>query len=108
MPKKEVGYFVNIGATICKKLKIKEGSIVTATFTMDNTEFKFEMPEELKEVLHSDSDANNVFNKLSEGNKRGLMYLVAQVKSSEKRIERALKIAERLKNGITSPRIILK
>jgi len=108
MPKKEGGYFVNIGATICKKLKIKEGSIVTAIFTMDNTEFKFEMPEELREVLLSDSDANNVFNKLSEGNKRGLMYLVTQVKSSEKRIERALKIAERLKNGITSPRIILK
>jgi len=108
MPKKEGGHFVNIGATICKKLKIKEGSIVSATFKVDNAEYQFEMPEEFHEVLNSDADASEIFHKLTEGNQRGLIYLVAQVKSSEKRIERALKIAERLKNGIHSPRTILK
>ncbi len=108
MPKKEGGHFVNIGATICKKLKIKEGSTVTAAFTADNTEYQFELPEELSEVLKLDIDANIIFQNLTEGNQRGLIYLVTQVKSSHKRIERALKIAERLKNGITSPRTILK
>lgn len=108
MPKKEGGHFVNIGTTICKKLKIKEGSTVTATFKADKTEYQFEMPEELSEVLNLDTDANNIFHSLTEGNQRGLIYLVTQVKSSDKRIERALNIAVRLKNGITSPRTILK
>jgi hypothetical protein len=108
MPKKEGGHYVNIGATICKKLKIKEGSTVTATFMADKTEYQFEMPEELIEVLNLDSEANTIFHSLTEGNQRGLIYLVTQVKSSDKRIERALKIADKLKNGITSPRTILK
>ena len=108
MPKKEGGHFVNIGATICKKLKIKEGSTVKATFAADKTEYQFEMPEELNEVLNLDVDANNIFHSLTEGNQRGLIYLVTQVKSSDKKIERALKIADRLKNGIISPRTILK
>jgi uncharacterized protein YdeI (YjbR/CyaY-like superfamily) len=62
----------------------------------------------LSEVLDTDPKANEVFHSLTEGNQRGLMYLVTQVKSSEKRIERALKIAEKIKAGITSPRNILK
>lgn len=106
--KKGGEYYVIIGATICKKLKLKEGSLVTATFTVDNTEYQFEMPEELSEVLSSDTEANNIFHGLTAGNQRGLIYLVTQVKSIDKRIERSLKIADKLKKGITSPRIILK
>jgi uncharacterized protein YdeI (YjbR/CyaY-like superfamily) len=60
------------------------------------------------EVLASDPEADRVFHSLTEGNQRGLMYLVTQVKSSDKRIDRALKIADKIKQGITSPRVILK
>ena len=35
MKKKEGGYFINIGSAICKKLKIKKGSLVIATFKID-------------------------------------------------------------------------
>jgi Bacteriocin-protection, YdeI or OmpD-Associated/Domain of unknown function (DUF1905) len=108
MPKKEGGYYVNIGSAICKKLKVKTGSKISATFSIDRSEYQFEMPEELNEVLNTDPAANKIFQSLTEGNQRGLMYLVAQVKSSDRRIERALKIAEKIKAGITSPRIILK
>lgn len=108
MPKKEGGHFINIGLTICKKLKIKEGSKVTATFSVDETEYQFEMPEELKEILDTDPKADKIFHSLTEGNQRGLIYLVSQVKSSDKKIERALKIVEKIKNGVISPRLILK
>lgn len=108
MPKKEGGYFVNIGSAICKKLQLKLGDTVTATFTIDTTEYQFEIPEELQEVLATDHDASNIFHALTKGNQRGLIYLVMQVKTSNKRIERSLKIAEQLKRGIISPRIILK
>jgi Bacteriocin-protection, YdeI or OmpD-Associated/Domain of unknown function (DUF1905) len=108
VPKKEGGHFINIGLTICKKLKIKEGSKVSAAFSFDKTEYQFKMPEELKEVLDTDQEANKIFHSLTKGNQRGVIYLVTQVKSGDKKIERALKIAERLKNGVTSPKVILK
>lgn len=66
------------------------------------------MPEEFKEVLNSDQEADEIFHSLTEGNQRGLIYLVSQVKSSDKKIERALKIVARIKNGVTTPRVILK
>lgn len=105
---KEVGHFINIGPAVCKPLNLKEGSVVQATFLPDHSEYKFEMPEELLAVLSTDEEAEQVFQSLSDGNKRGLMYLVTQVKSVDKRIGRALKIAAGLKTGVTSPRIILK
>lgn len=108
MPKKEGGYFINVGLAICKKLKIKVGAELTASFVADATDYQFEMPEEFKEVLDTDEEANKIFHALTAGNQRGLIYLVAQPKSSQKKIERALKIVERIKIGITSPRMILK
>lgn len=108
MPKKEGGYFINIGSTTCKKLKLKEGFKLNVSLTIDTSEYQFEMPAELKEVLATDPAANKVFQNLSEGNKRGLMYLVSQVKSSDKKIERALLIAEKIKAGIVSPRMVMR
>ena len=106
--KKEGGYFVYIGSTLCKKLKIKAGDKVEATFKKDDTKYQFNMPVEFEEVLATDPDANKVFHSLTEGNQRGLIYLVNQVKSIDKRIERALKISEKIKIGITSPKLVLK
>jgi len=108
LPKKDGGHFINIGSAICKKLKLKEGAKINAVFTIDTTAYQFDMPEELKEVLNTDPEAYKIFHSLTEGNQRGLMYVVSQVKSSDKRIERALTIAAKLKSGIKSPRMILK
>jgi hypothetical protein len=108
MPRKSGGHFIVIGSKICKQLKIKQGSEITAIFEIDNTTYQFEMPEELKVVLEMDTEANRIFHTLTEGNQRGLMYLVTLVKSSDKRIERALLIAEKIKIGVTAPRLILK
>lgn len=108
MPKKEGGYFINLGTTICKQLRLKEGDEITLSFKEDDSEFQFEMPEEFLEVLYQDPDADAIFQGLTDGNKRGLIYVITLVKSSEKRIERALKVAEKLKMGIISPRLVLK
>lgn len=66
------------------------------------------MTEELREVLISDQEANRLSHSLTVGNQRGLVYHVTQVKPSKKRIERAIKVTHRTKNGIISPRTILK
>lgn len=51
-----------------------------------------------------DTEAKRLFESLSDGNKRGLIYLITSVKATEKRIDRSLKIADQIKAGITSPR----
>jgi hypothetical protein len=108
MPKKDGGHFVMIGSSICKKLQLKVGEGLNVNFAIDKTDYQFALPEELKEVLDTDDEANKIFHALTAGNQRGLIYLLSLVKSSDKKIERALKIAERIKQGITLPRLILK
>lgn len=108
LQQKEVGHYIMMSTATCKKLRIKAGAKVTATFSVDDSEYQFEMPEELKEVLATDPDAGAVFQALTKGNQRSLIYLVSQVKSVDKKIERALTIAERIKVGHTSPRTILQ
>jgi hypothetical protein len=104
MPKKEGGHFVNVGSAICKKLKIKEGSTIRASFWVDTSAYQFEMPEALQAVFDTDPEASDLFDALSPGNQRSIMYLASKAKSTDKRIEKALKIAAQLKSGITSPR----
>ena len=100
--------FIVISAANCKKINVKLGDIVSAVFEIDKSEYQFEMPEEFKEVLDTDFDANKIFESLTDGNKRGLIHLISIPKSMDKKIERALLIAEKLKMGITAPRLVLK
>jgi uncharacterized protein YdeI (YjbR/CyaY-like superfamily) len=108
IPKKDGSNIIQIGLPTLKKLKLKLGSKITAIFKVDDSEYQFEMPEELQEVLDTDEEAHKKFHALTLGNQRGLIYLLTLVKSSDKKIERALKIADKIKIGITSPRLILK
>lgn len=102
------GYYIIVGTAVCKSLKIKTGDEVTLELFADNSTYQFEMPEELEEVLATDPEASQIFEKLRPGNQRGLIQLVLQLKSTDKRIERALLISEKMKCGVTSPRLILK
>jgi Bacteriocin-protection, YdeI or OmpD-Associated/Domain of unknown function (DUF1905) len=108
MKTKEGIHYIMIGAKYLKELKLKAGNILTARIQIDTTELQFNLPEEFAEVISTDPEAQEIFNKLTDGNKRGLIALVNMVKSSDKKIERALRIAEKLKMGITSPQKVMK
>lgn len=108
MNSKTNGYYLHIGAPVMKALGIKKGDSVLATLQIDETPLQFSNPEELEEVLRTDPAAKQVFDKLTDGNKRGIIALIQQVKSPDKKIERALRIAEKLKVGITNVRLLLK
>jgi Bacteriocin-protection, YdeI or OmpD-Associated len=105
---KQIGYYVYIKASLSKMLKLKEGNTIDLNFVIDTTEHQFEMPEEMQEVLVQDDAAKKIFDSLTNGKKRGLLYLVTMVKSTDKKIEKALLIAEKLKVGITDARLMLK
>lgn len=105
---KEKGYYVYLDTGWVRKQQLKTGMMIKASFTKDDTKHQFMVPEEWTEVMNTDVAAAAVFHQLSPGNQRSLLYLVNQPKSSDKKIERALKIAARLKAGICSPLEVLK
>ncbi|MES2557990.1 MAG: YdeI/OmpD-associated family protein [Bacteroidota bacterium] len=106
--KKGVGYCVYIRGALGKELKLQEGAEIRARVVIDDSPNQFEMPEELDEVLRSDAEADEIFRSLTPGNQRGLIYLVTQVKSTDKRIERALRVATCIKMGIKAPQLVMK
>lgn len=107
MKTKEGMYYVMIGSKYLKQLNLTNNSKVAVVFEIDKSELQFNIPEEFAEVMATDSRAKEVFDSLTAGNKRGLIALVNMVKSSDKKIERALLVAEKLKAGITSPQKVM-
>jgi hypothetical protein len=103
MKTKEGMYYVTVGLKHLKAIGLNGNSKVKASFKIDTTELQFNIPEEFAEVIATDENTKKVFDGLTDGNKRGLIALVNMVKSSNKKIERSLLIAEKLKAGITSP-----
>jgi hypothetical protein len=108
MKTKEGMHYIMIAAKHLKQLRLKAGSTVTATLRKDTSELQFSIPEEFAEVFDTDPEAKQAFDALTDGRKRGLIAWAGMVKSSEKKIERALKIADRLKQGITDLRQLIK
>lgn len=108
MRTKEGMYYVMIGSQHLKALQLKAGSTVKLQLKKDDTELQFSVPEEFAEVLATDPAAAKIFNTLTPGNKRGLIALVNMVKSSDKKIERSLRIAEKIKKGICSPAKVMQ
>lgn len=106
--KAEDDYYIYVGKALLKKAGLSAGEAIKIQLATDDSEYQFEMPEELAEVLATDADAHRIFHALTPGRQRGLIHLVAMVKKMDKKIERALRIADKIKAGITSPASVLK
>lgn len=106
--RKEEGYIIYISKRVLKELNLKKGVTVQLELKEDKSTFQFEEAIEWTEVLETDPEAKIIFDQLTPGNKRSILYLITRIKSSDKRIERSLHIAEQLKRGIHSAAKLLK
>jgi len=107
MKTKEGMYYIMIGSKYLKQMNLSVNNNVTAAIEIDKSELQFNLPEEFAEVMATDSRAKEVFDRLTPGNKRGLIALINMVKSTDKKIDRALLIAEKVKAGTTSPQKLI-
>jgi hypothetical protein len=96
MPSK-TGYFININQQLAKKLAIQVGDPVHFEMTPDTSEYGMEMPEELQVTFDQEPEAFDLFDKLTPGKKRNLIYIVSKVKNSNSRIKKSLAIVAHLK-----------
>lgn len=74
----------------------------------DNSKYGVEMPEELDAVLLSDYDAFSIFEGLTKGKQRSIIYYILRLKNSQKRIDQSLLLCENLKRGNTQNKELFK
>ena len=95
-PKGDIHYIL-LNKDIVKKLKIDFGDTVSVELQPDVSKYGIDITEEMEEVLFSDPDGNDLFEKLTPGVQRSLIYFINKIKSSQLRIERSFIILEHLK-----------
>ena len=82
-----------------KQLKVHLGDEVEVELVRDHSKYGFDVPEEFEEVLRQDDEARRRFESLSMGKQRAIIYIVIQLKSSQKKIEKSLFLLENLKRA---------
>lgn len=74
----------------------------------DTSKYGVEMSEELEAVLLSDYEAFSIFENLTPGKQRSIIYAISRYKSSQLRVDKALILTENLKRGVTDQKLWFK
>ncbi|MBM1107635.1 YdeI/OmpD-associated family protein [Aurantibacter crassamenti] len=106
--KRNGNYFMMFGKRYQKELGVFPNDYFQLQLFEDTSKYGVDMPEELKAVLHSDFEANEIFESFTAGKKRGIIYAVLSYKNSQTRIDKSLLICENLKRGIRKNPELLK
>jgi len=89
--------YITVNKERMKKYGIEKGDIVQATIDLDNSKYGMEVPEELEALLEQDDEGARRFEVLTPGKQRYIIHYVSQVKSSQKKIDRAIMLINNLK-----------
>ena len=108
LQKRGGGYYLMFGKDNQKALGVYPNDYFTLQFFEDNTKYGVEMPEELQAVLDSDPEALAVFETLTQGKIRGLIYAIRRYRTSQTRIDKSLLMCENLKRGLRDPRELFR
>jgi hypothetical protein len=91
--------YISITNKRMKELGVACGDEVKLVLKEDESEYGMEVPEELNELLKQDPEGMRRFKKLSMGKRRYVIFYVSQVKSPNKRLERAVLLITNLKKA---------
>ena len=89
--------YITVNKVRMKKYAVEKGDIIGATIELDNSKYGVEVPEELEALLEQDDEGARRFEMLSPGKQRYIIHYVSQVKSSQKKIDRAIMLINNLK-----------
>lgn len=98
LSKRDTGFIIAISKKLMKEATVKAGETIEVYIRIDENN-GLELPEELREVLLQDDWGSKLYDDLSDGYKRGYIYYISQAKGIDSRIQRALKIINKLKTG---------
>ena len=89
--------YISISKARMKQLEVHLGDSVKVLLQKDTSLYGMDVPEEFTELLNQDEHAKERFELLSLGLRRAVIYVVAQLKSSQKRIDKSVFLMENLK-----------
>lgn len=96
MPDGNSQWFIKLNKEKMKNLELALGEKVVVNLQSDNSKYGMKISKEFEEVLMQDEEGAGYFEKLTDGKKRSLIYIVEKVKSSDKRITKSLVILNHL------------
>ncbi|NNE32713.1 MAG: YdeI/OmpD-associated family protein [Winogradskyella sp.] len=101
-------YYIYFSKAKQKELGIFQNDYFTLQIFEDTSKYGVEMSEELQAVLLTDFEAFQIFENLTPGRKRSLIYAISRYKSPQTRVDKALILTQNLKKGIKDPKLWLK
>jgi len=96
--------FIHLSQRLRDEAGVAIGQRVSVTLVRDERPSEVGLPVELEEVLRQEPSGAKLFAALTPGRQRGIAALVLRVKSSERRIEKALAIVQAIEAGTTDLR----
>lgn len=95
-------YFINVNKSIRNKLELEVGQRVKVLLIKDDSEYGMPLPPSFEELLYQDPEGKKLFDALTPGRRRSLIYVIAKLKSEQKQLEKGLIIIDYLKetNGV--------
>ncbi len=89
--------YITVNKKRMKKFGVNEGEEVEVSLELDHSKYGMEMPEELEALLEQDQEGERRFEMLAPSKQRYIIHYVSQVKSSQKKIDRAIMLINNLK-----------
>lgn len=101
-------YLISFGKRYQKALGIFPSDYFELQLFEDQSKYGVEVPESLQAVMDSDPEGFDLFEQLTPGKQRSLIYYVARFKREQTQVDKALIIFENLKRGIRDQRELVK
>lgn len=101
-------YQISFGKRYQKALGVFPSDFFELQLIEDQSKYGVEVPESFQAVLDSDPEGAEIFETLTPGRKRGLIYYISRIKTPQNQVDKTLIIFENLKRGIRDPREIIK
>lgn len=101
-------YRIMFGKRLQKALGVLQNDYFKIQIFKDTSKYGVDVPEELDEVFKSDVDAFQIFETLTPGKKRSIIYAVSRYKTTQTKIDKSLILCENLKMGHLDAYTILR
>ena len=96
------------GKRLQKELGVYQNDYFEMQLFEDTSKYGVEMPSELDEVFKTDFEAYQIFENLTRGKQRSIIYAIIRYKISQTKIDKALILCENLKRGERNPMKLFK
>jgi hypothetical protein len=83
-------FFIIVAGKCLERLNKNLGSLIQFKIEEDPDQLGVEMPEVLEALLNQEEDLKSIFDKITDGKKRGLIYTILKIKDIDRQVQISL------------------